>query len=107
MPYYAASNNLCFSTTWQNRKPKIAFFTRCISALREFNQSLLDIFNLFDSRLIFMLLYESLCLVINVLRLGLLTDVVQQKGSREHCSSWTVACTKHQCTVFWVSCFAR
>ena len=29
---------------------KIAFFTRCISALLEFNQSLLDFFNLFDSQ---------------------------------------------------------
>jgi len=30
---------------------KIAFFTRRISALSEFNQLLLDFFNLFDSRL--------------------------------------------------------
>jgi len=31
---------------------EIAFFTYCISALAEFNQLLLDFFNLFDSRLI-------------------------------------------------------
>jgi len=37
----------------------------CISALPEFNQ-LLDFFNLFDLRLIFMLLYDSLSLVIKV-----------------------------------------
>jgi len=43
---------------------KIVFFTRCISALLEFNQSLLDFFNLFDSRLILTLLYDSLNLVI-------------------------------------------
>jgi len=36
----------------------------CISALPEFNQ-LFDFFNLFDSRLIFTLLYDSLSLVIN------------------------------------------
>jgi len=49
--YYATSNNLCFCTTWQNGKhdTKIAFFTRSISALPEFNQSLFDFFNLFDS----------------------------------------------------------
>ena len=36
----------------------------CISALPEFNQ-LLDFFNLFESRLILMLLYDSPSLVIN------------------------------------------
>jgi len=49
-----------------------SFFTRCISALPEFNQSLLYFFNLFDSRLVLKLLYESINLVINVLSLGLL-----------------------------------
>jgi len=62
---YASSNNLCFCTTWQNGKQKMAFFTRCISALPEFNQLLLDFFSHFDSRLILMLLYDSLNLVIN------------------------------------------
>ena len=51
---------------------KIAFFTRCISALPEFNQSLLDLVNLFDSRLILTLLYDSQNLVINAFVLGLL-----------------------------------
>ena len=37
----------------------------CISALPEFNQSILDFFSLFDSRLIFTLVYDSLNLVIN------------------------------------------
>jgi len=36
----------------------------CISALREFKQ-VLDFFNLFDSRLILTLLYDSLSLVVN------------------------------------------
>jgi len=38
-----------------------------------------------------MLLYDSLNLVINVFSLGLLRGMVQEKGSREHCSSWIVA----------------
>jgi len=74
----------------------IAFFTRyvttgntasakCGSASLEFNQSLLDFFSVFDSQLIFTLLYDALNLVINAFR-----GVVQEKGSREHCSTWTV-----------------
>jgi len=55
---------------------KIAFFTHCISALPEFNQLLLDFFNLFDSRLIFRLLYDSLNFVINAFSLGLLGGTV-------------------------------
>jgi len=44
---------------------KIAFSLKCcISALHELNQ-LLDFFNLFDLRLILMLLYDSLSLVIS------------------------------------------
>jgi len=44
---------------------KLHFSLKCrISALPEFNQ-LLDFFNLVDSRLILMLLYDSLRLVIN------------------------------------------
>jgi len=51
---------------------KIAFSLKCcISALIEFNQ-LLDFFNLFDSRLILTLLYDSLSLVINAFNSGLL-----------------------------------
>jgi len=42
--YYARSNNLCFCSTWQNGKHKNCIFTRCISALPEFNQLLLDFF---------------------------------------------------------------
>jgi len=36
------------------------------------------------------LLYDSLNLVINVFSSGLLGGMVQEKGSRERCSSWTV-----------------
>jgi len=83
---------------------KIAFFTRCISALPEFNQSLLYFFSLFDSRLIFTPLYDFLNLAINAFSLGLLRGVAQEKGSRERCSSLDcVACVKHShhCAVFW------
>jgi len=88
--YYATSNNLCASTHGTTGYTKIAFFTRCISVLPEFNQSLLDFFNLFDSRLILALLYDSLNLVINAFSSGLLGSIVHEKGSRERCSSWTV-----------------
>jgi len=68
----------------------MALFTRCISALPEFNQLLFDFFSLFDSRLILTLLYDSLNLVINAFSSGLLGGMVQEKGSRERCGSWTV-----------------
>jgi len=44
----------------------------CITALPEFNQSLIGFFNLFDSRLILTLLHDSLNLVINAFSSGLL-----------------------------------
>ena len=88
--YYSTSNNLCFCTTWKNGKHKNAFCTHCISALPEFNQLLLDFFKLFDSRLIFRLLYDSLNFVINAFSLVLLGGTVRGKGNRERCSSWTV-----------------
>jgi len=69
---------------------KITFFAHCISAFPEFNQLLFDFFNLFDSRLILTLVYDSLNLVINEFSSGLLWGMVQEKGSRERCSSWTV-----------------
>ena len=51
----------------KRQNAKVAFsLKRCINALPEFNQ-LLDFFNLFESQLIFMLLYDSLSLVINAL----------------------------------------
>ena len=56
----------------KRRNTKIAFSLKhCISALPEFCQSLLDFFNLFDSRLILMLLYDALNLVINAFSSGL------------------------------------
>jgi len=90
--YYAISNNLCFCTTWQNGETrKLHFSLKCyISALPEFNQLLLDFFNLFYSWLILTMLYDSLNLIINAFSSGLLGGMVQEKGSQECCSSWTV-----------------
>jgi len=65
MLYYATSNNLCFCTTWQHEKHEHCIFHWLYSALPEFNQSLLDFFNIFDLQLILTLRYDSLSLVIN------------------------------------------
>ena len=81
-----------FCTIGKTEKHKNCIFTQiCISALPEFNQSLPDFFNPFDSRLILTLVYDSLNLVINAFSLGLLSagGTVQEKGSRQRCSSWT------------------
>jgi len=95
--YYATSNNLCFCITWQNGNRKIAFFTCCINALPEFNQSLLDFFNIFNSRLILTLLYDSLNLVTNAFSLGLLGHGSGERQSRALQQMDCVACIKHQC----------
>jgi len=70
-------------------------------------QSLLDFFNLFDSRLILTLLYDSLSHVINAFTLGLLGGMVLKKGSRERCSCWTELHAQNTSAVFWVSSFVR
>jgi len=57
-------------------------FTRCVNALSEFNQSLLNFFSLLNSCLIFTLLYHSLNLVINAFSLGLLGEWFRRKESR-------------------------
>jgi len=64
--YYATSNILCFCATWQNGETrKLHFFAQ----MPEFR--LLDFFNLLDSRLILMLLYDSPNLVVNAFSSGL------------------------------------
>jgi len=104
--YYAISNNLC--TTWQNGEKRKSHFSLkcCITALPEFNQ-LLDFFNLFDSRLIYVM-YDSLNLVINAFSLQSCWGhgSVERKSRVLH-ELDCVACTMHQCAVFWVSYFAR
>jgi len=69
---------------------KIALF----SQTSEFSQSLLDFFNLFDSRLILTLLYDSLNLVINAFSSGLLGAWFRRKEVQS-----TAAVVLHaQCT---------
>ena len=69
---------------------KIAFFTRCITALPEFNQSLLDFFDLFNSQLIFTLLYDSLNIVINAFSSGLFGARFSRKEVQSAAAgSWT------------------
>ena len=52
--YCATSIHVCFCTSWQTRKHENCIFSLkcCISALPEFNQSLLDFFSLFNSQLL-------------------------------------------------------
>jgi len=78
----------------------------CISALLEFNQ-LLDFFKLFDSRLILMLLYDSLSLAMNVFSYR--DYWAHSPGERKSIALQQldcVTCTMHQCAVFWVFYFA-
>jgi len=69
---------------------KVAFSLKCcISALPEFNQ-LLDFFNLFDSRPIFMLQCDSVSLVINALShidIGTVGGMVQKNiSAKNYCN---------------------
>jgi len=48
MLYYASASNNLSALPGKMGNMKIAFFSRCISALPEFNQLLLDFFSLFD-----------------------------------------------------------
>jgi len=57
--------------------------------LPEFNQ-LLDSSICLRSRLILTLLYDSLSLVINAFSYREYWDMIQEKGTRQRCSSWTV-----------------
>jgi len=85
---------------------KIAFFSLkcCISALLESNQSLLDVFNLFDSQYYsYAAVNDSigLNLAINAFSSALLGGMVQEKRkSRALQQLDCVARTLHQCAVF-------
>jgi len=77
------------------------------SALPEFNQ-VLDFFNLFDSRLILTLFYNSLSLVTNAFSYG--TVGGHGSADRKSIALRQLDCVPHsvhQCAVFWVSYFAR
>jgi len=102
MLYCATSNNVCLCScaTWQNGETRKYFFSlKCfISALPEFNQSLLDFFSLLDSWLILTLLHDSLNLIISAFSSGLLWGMAQEKGRRERCSSLTLLNAQCMCT---------
>jgi len=90
--YYATSSNLCFCTTWQIGQTRILHFhSNAVLAHCQNSTSRCLISSIFSS-----LLYDSLSLVINAFSFGLLEGMVQTKGSRERCSSWTVL--HAQCT---------
>ena len=86
------------------RENRIFLLKYCISALLEFNQSLLDFFSPFDSRLILTLLYDSLNLVINAFSSapGCWGHGSGERKSREPQQLDCVARTMHvhQCAVF-------
>ena len=81
---------------------KIGKHENCIlhsnAVLVHCQNSLLDYFSLFDSWLILKLPYESLNFVINAFSSGLFRGMVQDKGSRGRCSSWTVLYAQCMCT---------
>jgi len=99
--YCATSRNLCFCTTWQSEETRKSHFSLkcCINALPEFSQLLLDFFNVFDSRLILTLLFDSLNVCCNqCVQLGVVGGMIQEKGSRECRNSWTVLHAECMCT---------
>jgi len=108
--FYTMPSQITFVSALPSKtgNTNITFFTRCISALREFNQLLLHFFNLLDSQLIFTLLYDSLNLVINVFSYGSFGGHGSgERKSRALQQLDCIACTKYQCAVFWVFSFAR
>jgi len=63
----------CFCTTWQNGETrKLHFHSNAVNLLVHCLNSTSCFFNLFDSRLILRLLYDSLNLLINAFSSGLL-----------------------------------
>ena len=77
---------------WRN--VQVAFSLKCcISAFPEFNQSLHDFVNHFDTRLILTLLYDSLNLVINAFISGLLGRMVQELRALQQLDVLHAQCT--------------
>jgi len=100
--YRATSNNVCFCTTWQTGKHENRIFSLkcCISALQEFNQSLLDFCSLSDSRVttythaaVWLSKYNNQCVQLE----GCWGAWFRRKLSRERRNSWTVCCTHNAC----------
>jgi len=64
--YYATSSNLCFCTTWKNGETrKLPFHSNAVLVHCLNSTMLFDFFNILNSQLILMLLYDSLNLVIS------------------------------------------
>jgi len=105
--YHATSNNSSSALHGKTGKHENCIFSlKCyISALLESNQSLLHVFNLFDSQLILTPLYDSISLnlEINAFSSGLLGG--HGSGERKSIALQQLDCvarTLHQCPVFWV-----
>jgi len=89
----------------KRRNAKLYFPSNAV-LVPEFNQ-LLDFFNIFDSRLILTLLYDSISVVINAFSYR--DYWVHGSGERKSITPQQldfVARTLHQCAVFWGFYFA-
>jgi len=78
---------------------KIAFFTCRISALPEFNQSVLDFFNIFYSRLIHAAIYDSLNLIVNAFSWGLFGVGAQFRRKEVESAAAVGLCCLHNAPV--------
>jgi len=108
----ATPSNLCFCTSWQNVETRkshlfhsnavsVHLLPECIVRIQLVPSWFLQSFWL--KRLTLTLLYGSLNLVINALSSGL-GGMVQEKGSQERRSSWTVLHAQCMCTSALSSC---
>ena len=70
----------------EKRKSHLFTIMPC-STLQDFNQSLLDFFNLVDSQHIFILMYDSLNLIINGVHLSAVGEGHNQKSEVESFAS--------------------
>ena len=108
--YFAASNNLCFCTTWQNVNTKMAFFTQmlylCIARIQPVARCLMWFL---QSCWLTTHAHAAVWLPKSSNQCAQL-GAVGEHGSEERKSRALqqldcVACTRHQCIVFRISCF--
>jgi len=97
--YYATSITCASVLPGKMGNTKITFFTRCISAFSEFSQLLLDFFNLFDPRLIYTLLYDSISLVTNAFSSGLLWGTTWFRRKEVESAAAVGLCCMHKAPV--------
>jgi len=98
--YCATPNSLCFCTTWQNGEHENRiFFTQmlyqCITRNQLVAAWFLQSFWLTNHTHAIVWLPKSCN---QCVRLGAVGDMVQEKGSWERCSSWTVLHAQRMCT---------